>query len=178
MQPWEVASRPRELLENVCGFALGAQPGGLVMLPSTAEHEVVAGDGMGGCFYLWTAQRSGERDPIAHLSSYAEASRFAEDFTAALTIVAGFPGYWGDVLVAAHKSDDLVGRVITHGEAQIEPECIEARTELSALPGLDLAGAADKVVAAVRAIPPFSPLLASSQGKTPAASFAARTYPR
>jgi hypothetical protein len=102
MGPWDVDDRALELLENVCGFVLGAMPSALVMLPESAELEAIAADGCGGGFYLWHAQRQGERVPVVYLSSYAEASRFAEDFTAALTIVAAFPGYWCDLLVAAH----------------------------------------------------------------------------
>src|SRR5215471_17760574 len=102
MEPWDVDSRARELLENVCGFALEAMPSGLSMLPESEDLELVAGDGSGGCFYLWHSQRDGDKVPVVYLSSYGETSRFAEDFTAALTIVTAFPGYWCDMLVAAH----------------------------------------------------------------------------
>ena len=84
------------------------------------------------------------------LSSYGEASRFAAEFTDALTIVAAFPGYWGDVLVAACKGGDRVGRVIPHYEADLEPDYAAARTELCDLLGLDPVSAATKSVAAVR----------------------------
>jgi hypothetical protein len=178
VDPWDVDDPARELLENVCGFALGAIPSGLSMLPESEELEIIAGDGSGGCFYLWHAQRGGDRVPVVYLSSYGEASRFAEDFTDALTIVAAFPGYWGDVLVAAHKSDELLARVIPHYEADLEPDYAEARDELCGLLGLDPAGAVAKIVAAVRAKPAFAPQLESGQGVTPAASFAARPYPR
>jgi hypothetical protein len=100
------------------------------MLPETAELEVIAGDGCGGCFYLWHAQRSGDRVPVVYLSSYGEASRFAEDFVAALTIVVAFPGYWGDMLVAAHKGDDVLNRALPHYEVDLEPDYAEARDEL------------------------------------------------
>jgi hypothetical protein len=177
MQPWEIDPRARELLENACGFALGAEPSGLAMLPSTAEHEIVAGDGMGGCFYRWSSQQRENRIPIVYLSSYGETSRFADDFTDALTVVIAFPWYWGDVLVAAHKSDALVERVIRGNENEPEPDCVEARAELSALLGLDLVAALTKFVTAVRRTPPFAPLLTSRDGLTPASSFAARPYP-
>ena len=71
---------------------------------------MITGDGCGGCFYLWHAEQRGDQVPVVYLSSYGEASRFAKDFTAALTIVVAFPGYWGDVLVAACKGGDRVGR--------------------------------------------------------------------
>jgi len=177
MQPWEIDSRALELLEDACGFALGAEPSGVAMLPSTAEHEIVAGDGMGGCFYRWNSQQRENRIPIIYLSSYGETSRFADDFTDALMLVTAFPWYWRDVLVAAHKGDALVERVIRGNEEDPEPEGVEARTELSALLGLDLAAARAKFVTAVRRTPPFAPLLASRDGSTPARSFAARPYP-
>ena len=84
-------------------------PSGLSMLPESDELECIAGDGAGGCFYLWHAQRRGDRVPVVYLSSYGETSRFADDFTDALTIVAAFPGYWGDMLMAACKGGDRVG---------------------------------------------------------------------
>jgi hypothetical protein len=178
MDPWDVDPRACELLENVCSFALGAMPSGLSMLPSTADLEVIAGDGSGGCFYLWHSQRCRDQVPVVYLSSYGEASRFAEDFTAALTIVTAFPGYWGDVLVAAHKGDDLVGRVLPHYEADLEPAYVEARAELCDLLGLDTGVAAAKLVAAVRANPAFVPRLTSRDGETPATSFKDRLAPR
>ncbi len=177
MQPWEIDPRAWELLENACGFVLGAEPSGLAMLPSTAEHEIVAGDGMGGCFYLWNSQQRDNRIPVVYLSSYGEASRFADDFADALTIVTAFPGYWCDVLVAVHKSDALVERVIRGNEADPEPDCVAARAELCALLGLDVAAARTRFVTAVRRTPPFAPLLTSRDGLTPARSFAARPYP-
>lgn len=178
MGPWDVDDRARELLENVCGFALGAMPSGLSMLPESDELECIAGDGSGGCFYLWHAQRRGDRAPVVYLSSYGEASRFADDFTDALTIVAAFPGFWGDALVAACKGGDRVGRVIRHYEADLEPDYAEARAELCDLLALDPASAAAKLVAAVHAEPPFAPQLKSNEGLTPAGSFAARPYPK
>ncbi len=178
MDPWDVDDRARAQLENVCGFALGAMPSGMAMLPESDELEVIAGDGSGGCFYLWHAQRQGDRVPVVYLSSYGEASRFADDFTDVLTIVVAFPGYWRDVLVAACKGGDRVGRVIPHYEADLEPDCAEARAELCDLLGLDPASASAKLVAAVRAEPPFAPELESGAGTTPAGSFAARPYPK
>lgn len=178
MGPWDIDGRALELLENVCGFALGAMPSGLSMLPESDELECIAGDGSGGCFYLWHAQVRGGRVPVVYLSSYGEASRFAAEFTDALTIVAAFPGYWGDVLVAACKGGDRVGRVIPHYEADLEPDYAAARTELCDLLGLDPVSAATKFVAAVRVEPPFAPQLKSGKGTTPATSFAARPYPK
>jgi hypothetical protein len=178
VDPWDVDDRPRELLENVCGFALGAMPSGLSMLPESDDLECIAGDGAGGCFYLWHAQRRGDRVPVVYLSSYGEASRFADDFADALTIVAAFPGYWGDMLVAACKGGDRVARAVAHYEADLEPEYAEARAELCDLLGLDPASASAKLVAAVGAEPPFAPQLESDEGQTPAGSFAARPYPR
>src|SRR5262245_46420716 len=110
MDPWDVDDRALELLEDVCSFPLGGMPSALSMLPESDELEAIAGDACGGCFYLWHAQARGDQVPVVYLSSYGEASRFAEDFTAALTIVAAFPSYWGDMLVAAHKGDDVVAR--------------------------------------------------------------------
>lgn len=178
MGPWDIESPALELLENGCGFALGAMPSGLSMLPESAELEVIAGDGSGGGFYLWHAQRHQEKVPVVYLSSYGEASRFAEDFMAALTIVAAFPGYWSDMLVAAHKGDEVVARSLAHYEADLEPECAEARDELCDLLGLDPPAAAGLLTAAVRAVPPFEPLLASGDARTPAASFKKRLAPR
>jgi hypothetical protein len=178
VNPWDVDDRARELLENVCSFPLGGMPSGLSMLPESDELECVAGDGSGGCFYLWHAQRRGDRVPVVYLSSYGEASRFADDFTDALTIVAAFPGYWGDALVAACKGGDRIGRVIPHYEADLEPGYAEARAELSDLLALDLGSASAKLVTAVRAEPPFAPQLESGEGMTPAGSFAARQYPK
>ena len=178
MEPWDVDSRALELLENVCGFAPGASPSGLSMLPESAELEVIAGDGSGGCFYLWHAQRRREQVPVVYLSSYGEASRFAEDFTAALTIVTAFPGYWCDMLVAAHKGDEVVARSLAHYEAGLEPDYAEARKELCDLLGLNPAVAAARLVAAVRATPAFMPPLASPRGPTPPSSFKDRLAPR
>ncbi len=177
MDPWDVEERARQLLEDVCGFPLEAWPSGLSMLPESDDLEVIAGDGCGGCFYRWHAQTRGDRVPVVYLSSYGEASRFAEDFRAALTIVAAFPGYWGDMLVAAHKGDDLLRRSHAHYEAALEAEYAAARAELCARLGLDPATAPAKLVAAVRADPPFAPLLIADDGLTPATSFAARPYP-
>jgi hypothetical protein len=178
MGPWDVDGRALELLEDVCGFALGAMPSGLAMLPESADLEVIAGDGSGGCFYLWHAQRQGERVPVVYLSSYGEASRFAEDFTAALTIVTAFPGYWCDMLVAAHKGAELLGRAHAHYENDLEPDCVEARDELCDMLGLDPQTAPDLLAAAVRATPAFEPLLAAGDHKTLAASFKDRLAPR
>lgn len=178
MDPWDVDDRARELLENVCGFPVGAMPSGLAMLPESDDLECIAGDGCGGCFYLWHAQRRGDQVPVVYLSSYGEASRFADDFTDALTIVAAFPGYWVDALVAACKGGDRIGRVIPHNEAQLEPVYAEARSELCDLLGLDPVPAAAKLVAAVVAEPPFAPQLESGEGLTAAGSFAARPYPK
>ena len=178
MDPWDVDDRACELLENVCRFALGAMPSGLSMLPESDELACIAGDGAGGCFYLWHAQGRGDRVPVVYLSSYGEASRFADDFTAALTIVVAFPGYWGDMLVGACKGGDRIGPYIAHYEANLEPGYAEARAELCDLLGLDSASAAAKLVAAVGAEPPFTPQLVSDEGLTPAGSFAARPYPR
>ncbi len=178
MDPWDVDDRARELLEDVCGFPVGAMPSGLAMLPESEELECIAGDGCGGCFYLWHAQRRGDRVPVVYLSSYGEASRFADDFTDALTIVAAFPGYWGDMLVGACKGGDRIGPYIAHYEADLEPGYAEARAELCDLLALDVASAAAKLVAAVGAEPPFAPQLVSDGGLTPAGSFAARPYPR
>jgi hypothetical protein len=152
-------------------------PSGLSMLPESDELEVVAGDGSGGCFYRWNSQQRENRIPIVYLSSYGETSRFADDFADALTIVTAFPWYWRDILVAAHKSDALVERVIRGNEEDPEPEGVEARTELSALLGLDLAVARAKFVTAIGRTPPFAPWLASRDGSTPARSFAARPRP-
>ena len=63
MGPWDIDGRAAGLLENVCGFALGAMPSGLSMLPESADLELIAGDGSGGCVYLWHARRQGERVP-------------------------------------------------------------------------------------------------------------------
>jgi hypothetical protein len=147
------------------------------MLPSTAEHGIVAGDGMGGCFYRWPCQQREHRTPIVYLSSYGETSRFADDFADALTVVTAFPWYWRDILVAAHMRDALVARVARHTEENPEPGGVEARAELSALLGLDLADARAKFGAAARRAPPFAPLLASGDGPAPARPFAARPYP-
>jgi len=153
-------------------------PSGLAMLPESDELECVAGDGCGGCFYLWHAQRRGDRVPVVYLSSYGEASRFADDFVDALGIVAAFPGYWGDMLVEASKGGERLGPYTDHYEADLEPGYAEARAELCDLLGLDPGRAADNLVAAVRAQPPFAPLLVSDAGPTPAGSFAARPYPK
>jgi hypothetical protein len=178
VEPGDADRRARELLENVCGFALGARPSGLAMLPESADLEVIAGDGSGGCFYLGHAQRQRERVPVVYLSSYGEASRFAEDFTSALTIVAAFPGYWCDMLVAAHKGDEVLRRAFAHYEADLEPDSARAREELCNLLRLDPQTAAGLLTAAVRATPAFEPLLASGKRKTPAASFKDRLAPR
>jgi hypothetical protein len=178
VKPWDIEDRARELLENVCGFALGAMPSGLSMLPESADLEVIAGDGSGGCFYLWHTQRQRDRVPVVYLSSYGEASRFAEDFTAALTIVTAFPGYWCDMLVAAHKGDEVLGRALPHYEADLESEYTEARDELCDLLGLDPSAATGQLAAAVRATPAFVPLLATGDGTTPATSFKDRLAPR
>jgi hypothetical protein len=177
MGPWDVDSPALELLEDVCGFPLGAFPSGLAMLPESAELEVIAGDGCGGCFYLWHAQKRGEQVPVVYLSSYGEASRFAEDFTAALTIVTAFPGYWGDMLVAALKGDEVLSRALAHYEIDLEPECVSARDELCDLLGLDPKAAPALLAAAVRTTPAFAPLLESRDGKTPATSFKDRLRP-
>jgi hypothetical protein len=177
VEPWDIDPRAEELLENVCGFALGARPSGLSMLSESADLEVIAGDGSGGCFYLWHAQRQGERVPVVYLSSYGETSRFAEDFTAALTIVVAFPGYWCDMLVAAHKGKEVLDRALAHYEADLEPEAAEARDELCDLLGLDPRAAAGLLAAAVQAMPSFEPRLASPAGETPAGSFKKRPYP-
>jgi hypothetical protein len=178
VEPWDIDGRARALLENLCGFALGAMPSGLSMLPESEELEVIAGDGCGGCFYLWHAQRQGERIPVVYLSSYGETSRFAEDFTAALTIVVAFPGYWGDMLVAAHKGDEVLARSHAHYEAQLEPDAAGARSELCGLLALDPRAAPGLVAAAVRTTPAFEPLLACGKHQTPAASFKDRLAPR
>lgn len=178
MDPWDIDERARELLENVCNFPVGAMPSGLAMLPESEELEVIAGDGCGGCFYLWHAQQRGDRVPVVYLSSYGEASRFADDFTDALTIVTAFPGYWGDMLVGACKGGDRIGPYIVHYEADLEPGDAEARTELCDLLRLDPASAATKLVAAVGTKPAFAPLLLSGTSLTPSGSFAARPYPQ
>ena len=178
VEPWDIDDRARELLENVCGFPVGAMPSGLAMLPESQDLECIAGDGCGGCFYLWHSQGRGDRVPVVYLSSYGEASRFADNFADALTIVAAFPGYWGDMLVGACKGGDRIGPYIAHYEAQLEPGYAEARAELCDLLALDPASAGDKLVAAVGAEPPFAPLLDSDEEPTPAGSFAARPYPR
>lgn len=178
MGPWDVDSPALELLEDVCGFALGAMPSGLSMLPESEELEVIAGDGSGGCFYLWHAQRHHDQVPVVYLSSYGEASRFAEDFTAALTIVVAFPGYWGDILVAAHKGDEVMGRALPHYEKALDSEYTEAREELCELLGLNPSAAPRLVAAAVRAIPAFVPLLVAGADRTPATSFKNRLAPR
>jgi hypothetical protein len=148
------------------------------MLPESEELECIAGDGCGGCFYLWHAQRRGDRVPVVYLSSYGEASRFADDFTDALTIVVAFPGYWGDMLVGACKGGDRIGPYIAHYEADLEPDSAEARAELCDLLALDAASAAAKLVAAVGAEPPFAPQLQCGKEMTSAGSFAARPYPK
>jgi hypothetical protein len=187
VSPWDIDGRALELLDNI-GFPLGGFPSGLSMLPESDELEVFGGDGSGGCFYLWHSQKrsvasdewsfSVDRVPVVYLSSYGEASRFADDFTDALTIAVAFPGYWGAVLVAACKGLDLVGRIIPHYEADLEPDYAEARAELCELLSLDPASASAKLVAAVRVEPPFTPQLKSGNGTTPARSFAARSYPQ
>lgn len=177
MNPWELDERARGLLEEICDFALGEMPSGLSMLAESDDLEYIAGDGCGGCFYLWHAQRRGERVPVVYLSSYGEASRFADDFADALTIVAAFPGYWGDALVGAWKGGDRLARVVAHDEADLEPGHAEGRDELCARLALDPASAPAKLAAAVSAQPPFSPLLETIDGQTPAGSFAARPYP-
>ncbi len=81
------------------------------------------------------AMVQGERVPVVYFSSYGDASRFAADFTAALAAVAAFPGYGRDMLVAAHKGDEVLGRVPGHYEATVEPDSARVRDELCDLPG-------------------------------------------
>lgn len=177
MDPWDVDPDAEELLETVCGFVLGGSPSGLSMLPESDDLEQFAGDGSGGCFYLWHAQECDGRVPVVYLSSYGEASRFAEDFPAALAIAAAFPGYWCDMLVAAHKGKDVVNRSLAHYEAALDPEYADARDELCDLLGLDVTDAAAKLVAAVRATPAFVPLLTYGREQKPASSFKDRLAP-
>lgn len=169
--------RVLELLGDHCDFIPGVEPSGLAMLPSTDELELIAGDGSGGCFYLWHSQEQEGRVPVVYLSSYGETSRFADDFTDALAIVTGFIGYWSDLLVAVHKNDRLVEQVIQRSEEELDEEYVEARTELRDLLGLDLENVRERFIAAVRRTPPFSPLLISEDGFSPAESFASRPYP-
>jgi hypothetical protein len=147
------------------------------MLPETKDLELIAGDGAGGCYYLWHAQRRGARVPVVYLSSYGEASRCAEDFAAALTVVTAFPGYWEDMLVAAHKGDEVLARCLSHNEAKLKPEYAEARDELCAILGIDPAVAPAKLTAAVRTMPAFVPQLFSGRGQAPAKSFKDRMFP-
>jgi hypothetical protein len=178
MDPWDIDSPALELLDEVCGFALGASPSGLSMLPESEELEVIAGDGSGGCFYLWHAQRRGEQVPVVYLSSYGTASRFAEDFTAALTVVVAFPGYWGEMLVAAYEGKEGMDAALDHYAAQLDSEYAETRDELCDLLGLNVQAAPGLLAAAVRTTPAFEPLLASRDGKRPARSFKDLVGPR
>lgn len=70
MDPWNIDSRAMELLENYCDFVLEAYPSGLPMLPESDELELIAGDGCGGCFYRWHAQKRGDQVPVVYLSEY------------------------------------------------------------------------------------------------------------
>lgn len=175
MDPWGIDPRAEELLENQCSFALAAMPSS--MLPENEDLELIAGDCAGGCFYLWHAQRRGDQVPVVYLSSYGETSRFAEDFTATLVIVTSFPTYWGDMLVAAHKGDEVLARCLSHYEEGLEPECAEARDELCDLLDIDPSIASAKLIAAVRAVPAFAPMLNSGRGQSPARSFKNRIAP-
>jgi hypothetical protein len=114
---------------------------------------------------------------IVYLSSYGETSRFADDVTDALAIVTEFIGYWSDLLVAVHKDDRVVERIIGQSEENLDEEYVAARAELRDLLGLDLVNIRERFVAAVRRSPSFSPLLITVDGNSPAESFASRPYP-
>lgn len=176
-QPFDIEPRALDLLADHCDFIPGVEPSGLAMLPSTDELKLIAGDGMGGCFYLWHAGQHEGGAPVVYLSSYGETSRFADDFTDALAIVTEFIGYWSDLLVAVHKGDTVVDRVIRQSEEELDEEYVAAREELRDLLGLDLVNIRERFVAAVRRSPSFSPLLISEDGNSPAESFASRPYP-
>ena len=167
-----------DLLEAACGFVLEGFPGALEMLPESDDLESIATDGLGGAFYLWHAQAVGGRVPVVYLSSNGKASRFADDFEGAVTIVAALPYSWYGLLGAAHGGDEVMAGSVRRCEDQIEPESAEALDELRDLLGLDLSGAAARLVAAVRAEPAFVPLLDCGDGIRPARSFAERTAPR
>jgi hypothetical protein len=92
-----------------------------------------------------------DRIPVVYLSSYGEASRFANDFEDAITIITAFPGYWSEALVAAYEGSDRLAQVISHNEDDLEPEYAEARIELCELLAIDITSAASQLVTTVGA---------------------------
>jgi hypothetical protein len=165
------------LLENSCGFAIGVEPSGLEVLPASEELKLVAGDGCGGCFYEWAAAATHGVAPIVYLSSYGETARIASSLIQALAIIVAFPGYWTDVLVAAHKSPTLVRRVIEQGEANLEPDSDRARRRLIELLNVDVQMAEQWLLAAVSQQPRFAPRLKTEDGMLDPESFGDRPYP-
>ncbi len=177
-----ISDRDRELLANYCDFVIGAQPSGLAMLPTSDTLELIAGDGMGGCFYRWHVPNQNGHAPIVYLSQYGETSRFASSLEAALSIVASHPSYWCDVLAAGHKSDELMAQVIERYEAKIEDverDAVVARTQLQTTLPIENMDTHAELICAIRTEPQFRPLLDNGDGtKSEGASFADRPFPR
>jgi hypothetical protein len=177
MRPSDIRGEAARLLENICGFAVGVHPSSLAMFPSTENCSAVAGDGMGGVFYEWHEQQRGAIAPIVYLSCYGEASRFADSFQDALTIVIAFPTYWGDILVSATKGNDVNKLVVEHYEEGLEQGAKEARLKLCSLLQLRAVNALEMLSRAIRVEPAFRPMLRSSDGLSEATLFSARPYP-
>jgi hypothetical protein len=80
--------------------------------------------------------------------------------------------------VAGHKGAAVLIRALSRYEADLQPRHANAREELCDLLGLDPATAATKLLAAVRTLPAFVPLLDSGNGQSLASSFKEQPYPK
>ncbi len=177
MKPTDIPPSADSVLENVCGFALGAEPSGLAMLPLTPQLTVVAGDGMGGVFFEWNEQALNGESPIVYLSSYGESSRFADNLADAVRIVLLHPSTWHDALVGAHKSRSLFERIVNSGE-DLEADERKSVEDVVKQLGLSLVDIDNRFYASVQRQPPFQPLLNTDDGITPSETFASRPYPK
>ena len=162
-----------ELLENYCSFVIGAKPSGLRMLPESDGLKLIAGDGMGGCFYEWHIDGS-EESAIVYLTQYGETSRIANNIEEIITLVINCEE-WCDALTAAHKSKDITERVIN--DKRYDEEWKESSDRLKEIIPIENIDLVEMLLDVVNAEPKFCPQLLSEDGLSSARSFKERPYP-
>jgi hypothetical protein len=174
MQIENIPEEAVDLLAEYCDFQIGATPSGLSMLPESQDLKLIAGDGMGGCFYEWLSEENHNNVPIVYLSEYGETSRVANNLQELLSFLVQYED-WGSVLTAASKGREIFNRVTNSTEMDKEREVACLRLKELVLLSDDVSA---EIFDSINKKPEFCPKLITDDGVGPASSFKERPYPK
>jgi hypothetical protein len=162
-----------DLLSDYCDFQIGATPSGLAMLPESAELKLIAGDGMGGCFYEWLQESEKSQAPIVYLSQYGETSRVSSNLEELLSFIVTYEE-WVSVLVAATKDHELFKKVSSNKEMDEEREeaCNRIKQLIPEIPEFS-----NLIYESINKTPAFVPTLMTEEGPEEPSLFKERPYP-